>query len=79
MRCRFFGGIFALEEVIWDTWLVQMTWQKIVDTSEKELFEALEHSDKVLDEELERAQEEGRTNDEGKEARLRPGEKGTTH
>ena len=52
--------------------------KKVVGRSEKELFEALEFPDKVLDEELEggwleeeHGQEGGRADDEGQEAGLR--------
>ena len=39
---------------IWVSLRAQTTWpKKVVGRSEKELFEALEFSDKVLDEELE--------------------------
>ena len=52
---------------IWVSRRTQTTWQKkVVGRSEKEFFEALEFSDKVLDEEL-----EGRADDEGEEAGLR--------
>ena len=49
--------------------------KKVVGRSEEELFEALEHSDSVLDVELEGC----RADDEGKETRLRFGGRGTRH